>query len=67
MTTFPYVEFHTRAKMASGASFLQGVIPTFPYRIHTLLTDNGGMALASLPARQLTCATSVQLNRLERS
>lgn len=53
--------------MASGASFLQGVIPTFPYRIHTLLTDNGGMALASLPARQLTCATSVQLNRLERS
>jgi transposase InsO family protein len=41
VTKFVYVEFHARATMTSGASFLQGVIRAFPYRIHTVLTDNG--------------------------
>ena len=32
----------------NGADFLRGVIKAFPYRIHTVLTDNG-MAFADLP------------------
>ena len=32
----------------NGADFLRGVIRAFPYKIHTVLTDNG-MAFADLP------------------
>ena len=32
----------------NGADFLRGVIKAFPYKIHTVLTDNG-MAFADLP------------------
>lgn len=32
----------------NGADFLRGVIAAFPYKIHTVLTDNG-MAFADLP------------------
>ena len=41
VTKFTYVEFHSRATMATGAAFLQGAIQAFPYRVHTVLTDNG--------------------------
>ena len=34
--------------MLNGAAFLHSVIEAFPYRIHTVLTDNG-MAFADLP------------------
>ena len=27
--------------MLAGAAFLRGVIAAFPYRLHTILTDNG--------------------------
>src|SRR5829696_5980376 len=48
VSKFTYVEFHDRTKMLNGAAFLQSVIEAFPYRIHTVLTDNG-MAFADLP------------------
>ena len=35
-------------KMLNGAAFLHSVIEAFPYRIHTVLTDNG-TAFADLP------------------
>ena len=41
MTKFVYVEFHSQATMAAGATFLQNVIRVFPYQIHTVLTDSG--------------------------
>ena len=41
VSKFTYVEFHDRTKMLNGAAFLQSVIEAFPYRIHTVLTDNG--------------------------
>ena len=48
VSKFTYVEFHDRTKMLNDAAFLHSVIEAFPYRIHTVLTDNG-MAFADLP------------------
>jgi hypothetical protein len=41
VSKFTYVELHPAANMLTGASFLRSVIATFPYRLHTVLTDNG--------------------------
>ena len=40
-STFTYVEFRDDAAKMNGADFLRGVIKAFPYKIHTVLTDNG--------------------------
>ena len=48
VSKFAYVEFFERAGKMEGAAFLRNVVATFPYRIHTILTDNG-MAFADLP------------------
>jgi transposase-like protein len=48
ISKFTYVEFHDSAGMMEGSAFLEAVIKTFPYKIHTVLTDNG-MAFADLP------------------
>ena len=42
------MEFRDDFGKMTGADFLRGVIKAFPYRIHTILTDNG-MAFADLP------------------
>ncbi len=36
-----YVELHGRQTKAIAADFLRNLIETIPYRIHTVLTDNG--------------------------
>jgi transposase-like protein len=41
VSKFAYVELHPAATMLAGAAFLRGVIAAFPYRLHTILTDNG--------------------------
>jgi transposase InsO family protein len=41
VSKFAYVELHDTTEMATGAAFLRGVVAAFPYRIHTVLTDNG--------------------------
>jgi transposase len=41
VSKFAYVELHVAATMLAGAEFLRGVIAAFPYRLHTILTDNG--------------------------
>jgi IS30 family transposase len=48
VSKFCCVAFHDRAGKREGADFLRQVVETFPYRIHTVLTDNG-MAFADLP------------------
>lgn len=48
VSKFAYVEFHDRAGKMEGAAFLRNVVAAFPYKIHTVLTDNG-MAFADLP------------------
>ncbi len=48
VSKFVYVEFHDRAGKIEGAAFLRNVAAAFPYKIHTVLTDNG-MAFADLP------------------
>jgi transposase-like protein len=48
VSKFTYVEFHDHAGKMEGSAFLKNVIATFPYKIHTVLTDNG-MAFADLP------------------
>jgi transposase-like protein len=41
VSKFAYVELHPAATMLIGAAFLRSVVEAFPYRIHTVLTDNG--------------------------
>ena len=36
-----YAELHEKAKRATAVAFLRAVIAFFPYRLHTVLTDNG--------------------------
>ena len=36
-----YAELHEEAKRATAVAFLRAVIAFFPYRLHTVLTDNG--------------------------
>ena len=48
VSKFTHVEFHDKAGKMAGAAFLRSVVEVFPYKIHTVLTDNG-MAFADLP------------------
>jgi transposase-like protein len=48
VSKFTHVEFHENAGKMNGAAFLANVVKVFPYKIHTVLTDNG-MAFADLP------------------
>ena len=49
VSKFTYVEFHDSAGKMEGSTFLKAVVRRcFPYKIHTVLTDNG-MAFADLP------------------
>src|ERR671921_1106748 len=48
VSKFTHVAFLDANTKANGAAFLREVVEAFPYRIHTVLTDNG-MAFADLP------------------
>ena len=48
MSKFTYIEFRDDMGKMDSADFLRGVINAFPYKIHTVLTDNG-MVFADLP------------------
>jgi transposase InsO family protein len=48
VTKFVHVAFFGANTKMNGAAFLREVVAAFPYRIHTVLTDNG-MAFADLP------------------
>jgi transposase InsO family protein len=48
VSKFAHVAFHDANTKLNGAAFLREVVATFPYAIHTVLTDNG-MAFADLP------------------
>ena len=48
VSKFTYVEFHDSAGKMEGSAFLKNVVEVFPYKIHTVLTDNS-MAFADLP------------------
>ncbi|MDB5374762.1 MAG: Integrase catalytic region, partial [Belnapia sp.] len=48
VSKFTHVEFLPAATKLNGAAFLREAVATFPYAIHTVLTDNG-MAFADLP------------------
>ena len=40
-TRYVYVEIHTRRDAKTSAGFLTRFLAHFPYRVHTILTDNG--------------------------
>ena len=48
VSKFTVVEFYEKAGKMNAATFLQHAIEAFPYKIHTVLTDNG-IAFADLP------------------
>jgi transposase-like protein len=50
VSKFTYVEFHDSAGKMEGSAFLSNAAEVFPYKIHTVLTDNG-MALCR-PAQE---------------
>jgi transposase-like protein len=49
---FAFVELVDRADMRAVAAFLQALIAAVPYRIHTVLTDNG-VQFADLPKNRM--------------
>jgi transposase-like protein len=48
VSKFTHVAFYDANTKLNGAAFLREVVAVFPYRLHTVLTDNG-MAFADLP------------------
>ncbi len=48
VSKFVHVAFHDANTRMNGAAFLREVVAAFPYKPHTVLTDNG-MAFADLP------------------
>jgi hypothetical protein len=46
---FTVVELVQRADMKAAATFLEALVEAVPYRIHTVLTDNG-IQFADLPS-----------------
>jgi transposase InsO family protein len=48
VSKFVHVAFFDANTKMNGAAFLRQVVAAFPYRLHTVLTDNG-MAFADLP------------------
>jgi transposase InsO family protein len=48
VSKFTHVAFFDASTKMNGAAFLREVVAVFPYRLHTVLTDNG-MAFADLP------------------
>ena len=48
VSKFTFVEFYDKAGKMNAAAFLTHAIEAFPYKIHTVLTDNG-IAFADLP------------------
>jgi transposase InsO family protein len=48
VSKFAHVAFLDANAKLNGAAFLRQVVAAFPYRLHTVLTDNG-MAFAELP------------------
>ena len=48
VSKFAHVAFFDASTKLNGAAFLREVVAAFPYRLHTVLTDNG-MAFADLP------------------
>ncbi len=48
VSKFAHVAFFDADTKLNGAAFLREVVAAFPYRLHTVLTDNG-MAFAELP------------------
>jgi transposase-like protein len=49
---FAYAELHERAKRQTAAGFLKALIKAVPYKIHTVLTDNG-IQFADLPKNRM--------------
>src|SRR3712207_4611636 len=48
VSKFVHVAFYDANTKMNGAAFLREVVEVFPYKLHTVLTDNG-MAFANLP------------------
>src|SRR3712207_488376 len=48
VSKFTHVAFFDANTKLNGAAFLREVVAAFPYRLHTVLTDNG-LAFADLP------------------
>jgi transposase-like protein len=57
VSKFTFVEFYEKAGKLNAAAFLEHAIEAFPYRIHTVLPDNG-IAFADLPKNRTSRTAS---------
>jgi len=53
VTKYAYVEIHTRMTQAIACEFLENFIEDVPFKIHTILTDNGAQFTYELLAKHL--------------
>ena len=50
MTKFAFVQLHAKATTRIAGDFLRALVKAVPYRVHTVLTDNGTALHRSAPA-----------------
>ena len=67
VSKFTYVEFHDSAGKKEGAAFLRNVVAAFPYKIHTVLTDNGYLIAADRIAPVVILTAFSQRELVERA
>jgi transposase InsO family protein len=58
VTKFAFAELHERATRRTAADFLRRLIEAVPYKIHTVLTDNG--THFTTPGNALSAATEIR-------
>jgi len=62
---FAFAQLHEAANVHTAAGFLEALIETVPYQIHTVLTDNG-VQFCDLPARRSGPTASYRLHKFDR-
>ena len=61
---FAFVQLHDRANRSTAVSFLEALIEAVPYRLHTILTDNG-IQFADLPRNRDGWTARYRLHRFD--
>jgi transposase-like protein len=61
VSKYAYVELHDRMTVTVAVRFLENLIADFPFKIHTILTDNGAQFTYALLATHLKPKTKIHL------
>lgn len=61
---FAFVQLHEQADRPTAVSFLEALIEAVPYRLHTILTDNG-IQFADLPRNRGSWTARYRIHRFD--